>query len=87
MDRVRQQIDEQIGRVRAELQAMRERLERAEGIDSLDHAREYRERFGAWAHAKRRKRRPRDFDGGEPVPVEPRPNPTPLTGGAEAPIE
>ena len=30
---------------------------------------------------------PKPKRGGEPAPVEPKPRPTPLTGGAEAPIE
>ena len=87
MDRVRKQIDEQVDRLRAEMQAVRDKFERTEGIESLNLAREYRERFGAWPHSKRHKRRPRDFDGGEPAPVKPRPKPTPLMDGAEAPIE
>jgi len=87
MDRVRKQIDEHIDRVRAEIEAVRAKFAGSRGIESLNFAREYRDRFGAWPQSKRRKRRPRDFDGGDPVPVKPRPNPTPLTDGAEAPIE
>ena len=39
------------------------------------------------ARGARRKFPRRGLEGGEPVPADPPPKPTPLTDGAEAPIE
>ena len=87
LQRERKDLDERMAKVRAEMEAAREEFARATGVDALNLARKYRDRFGEWPVLKRRKRRRGGFDGGEPVPVKPRPKPTPLVDGAEAPIE
>lgn len=78
----------EIEQLRKEMDALRREFERAaQGIPALNAARRYRERFGDWPSSRRRRPRPDDFEGGEPVPVKPRPKPTPLMDGAEAPID
>ena len=79
---------EDMARLRADMDAAREEFARAVGVEALNKARKYRDRFGEWPTLRGRKRRPRrGLEGGEPVPVKPRPKPTPLVDGAEAPIE
>lgn len=90
LDRMREGHEGSLERLRLAMEAAREEFERAvaRGIDPLKAALKYRERFGDWPEPKfRKKRRPRGFEGGEPVPVLPRPKPKPLMDGAEAPME
>ena len=78
------EFEQRFAQVRAEME------QALSGFDRNDFGavRRFRERFGSLPNIKRRRRRrPRGFDGGDPVPVYPRPKPTPLTGGAEAPLE
>lgn len=89
-DRMRDGHEEALEQLRLEIEAAREEFERvvARGADPLKAALRYRDRFGDWPELKfRRKRRPRGFEGGEPVPVTPRPKPKPLMDGAEAPLD
>ena len=88
LKRLRTERDERLARIRAELDAARAEYEKAieQGLDAMEAARKYRDRFGAWPEPKRRRPR-RGWEGGEPAPVKPRPKPTPLVDGAEAPIE
>lgn len=90
LEQKRKELDERMERLRAEMAAAQEEFEQAigRGIDALNAARKYRDRFGAWPERRRRRRPPRDgLQGGEPVPVKPPPKPTPLVDGAEAPLE
>lgn len=87
LQRERKALDERMAKLRAEMEVAREEFACAAGVEALNLARKYRDRFGEWPVLKGRKRRRRGFDGGEPVPVRPRPKPTPLVDGAEAPIE
>ena len=88
MERAREQMQATMDRARADMER-----ERADFEDLMKEVR--RQAHGsrdwsrpeAWAPPKRRRRPPRRPRGGEPAPVKPRPNPTPLTDGAEAPIE
>ena len=88
LQRERKALDERMAKLRAEMEAAREEFARAVGVEALNAARKYRDRFGEWPTFNGRKPRSRrGFEGGEPVPVKPRPKPTPLVDGAEAPIE
>ena len=90
LERARKELDERMARLRAEMEPARQEFERmaGQGVEALNAARKFRERFGEWPQLKGRKRRPRRRPpGSEPAPVKPRPKPTPLVDGAEAPIE
>lgn len=93
----RQEVEERMARLRAQIEAERQEFEDAigHGIDALNAARKYRERCGgmatdqsvAWPQINRRKRRPLPgFDGSELALLEPRPRPAPLVDGAQAAI-
>jgi hypothetical protein len=81
---------EDLKQAREELRVRKARAPRgARGWRQVRPAQEQVERMIERVLKKPPKRRPRPKDprGGEPVPVDPRPNPTPLMDGAEAPIE
>jgi hypothetical protein len=93
-EKKRDRLNADFAKLRAEMAAARREYHEAvkRGPEAaLKVGRAYRDRFGGWPEvdsAKNRRRRPRRKPpGGEPAPVKPRPNPTPLTDGAEAPIE
>ena len=71
MDHAREQLHAEIEEARRQMDWAREESYRGA------HRRQGRKSGGP-------RRKPR---GGEPAPVKPKPNPTPLTDGAEAPIE
>jgi hypothetical protein len=90
IERAWKKVDEQMARIRVEMDLARIEFERAlgPGFEALRMARKYRSRLGAWPVRKGRNTPPDgDSDGGEPLPVEPRPKPKPMMGGAEAPVE
>ena len=90
MEQARERIQSAMDRVRTEIERARADFER-----QMEEARE-RMRAGtpprddpvrAARPAPKRRRPPRKRPGGEPASVKPRPNPTPLTDGAEAPVD
>ena len=95
MEQVREEFREEMDRARIEMEAAmdeaRADMERAreEFEEAMRQAREAMglEHRDKGFHRRRGEPRRRGPLGGEPAPVKPRPNPSPLTDGAEAPIE
>lgn len=88
MERVREHMQTAMERMKADMVRARTEFEQR-----MNDARRDAEASG-WSTPddylpprKRSRRPPRKPRGGEPAPVKPRPNPTPLTDGAEVPIE